>query len=272
MLEKKGITPKDYMKENRKQLKESQRNNRDLLDEHDREPEPLYKLSQFQNVPARVFEESNKAPYKQLDGSFLRRGENDKRHEDLTMEAKMIRRQLEQKLRRESEMNAVEPASPRKPPVFLDVAQCASKRDVDFISQNRVEAVNPNVMKFSQKGINSKSETLLDMGKHEEFGRVPAYLENRKQQWADEEAERIANAPDPNCPRGMMLMPERERVDTLETLKRSLHEAMNQLSAMPFVIETPSLRRKHELLESKIKEIENAIGLFSRQKVYIAKE
>ena len=269
MLQKKGITPKDYMKENRRQLKESQRNNRDLIEENDREPEPLYKLSQFQNVPARVFEEPTKAPYKQLDGSFLRRGENEKRHEDLTMEAKMIRRQLEQKLRKESEMHATEPASPRKPPVFLDVAQCAPKHDVDFISQNRVEAVNPSVMKFGQK---AKSEKQLDMGKHDEFGRVPAYLENRKQQWADEEAERIANAPDPNCPRGMMLMPERERVDTLETLKRSLNEAMNQLSAMPFVIETPSLRRKHEMLENKIKEIENAIGLFSRQKVYIAKE
>jgi len=105
---------------------------------------------------------------------------------------------------------------------------------------------------------------------HREYGRVPEYLEERKQQWEDEAAERRRRAPDPSCPPGMMVMPEEERVATLETLMKSKKECMSQLERMPFVIETPSMKRKQDALESKMKEIENAIGIFSKKKVYVA--
>eukprot|EP01006_Ploeotia_vitrea_P010923 TRINITY_DN28907_c0_g1_i1.p1 TRINITY_DN28907_c0_g1~~TRINITY_DN28907_c0_g1_i1.p1 ORF type:complete len:299 (-),score=-2.57 TRINITY_DN28907_c0_g1_i1:84-980(-) len=272
-LQKKGVTPKDYMKENLRQLRESQRNNRDVVHENEIEPENLYKLSQFQNVPSRVFEESKKLPYREPSSNFLRKGEIDKRKEELGFEARMMRNELERKLKAESDRNNTTPPSPRKPPVFHEVAKCAPKNNRNFISENRIEALYPTGMSNSQKAVQSKNENNhKKTSKHDEYGRVPAYLENRKQQWAEEEEYRRLNAPDPDCPRGMMLMPENERVETLNTLKNSLAEAVKQLSSMPFVLETPSLKRKHAMLEEKIKEIENAIGLFSRQKVYIAKD
>jgi hypothetical protein len=40
---------------------------------------------------------------------------------------------------------------------------------------------------------------------------------------------------------------------------------------MPFVVETPSQRKKQEALEAKLREIDNAIGIFSKEKVYVAK-
>ena len=272
-LKKKGIVPKDYMKENRRQLKESQRNNRDNEYMNDFEPEPLYKLTQFQNVPSRVFEDTDKAPYKEVSGDFLRRGQNEKRKEELGIEARVMRNDLERRLREKSERQNASPPTPRKAAVFADVAKCAPKSNTNFIAQNKVDSIHPSVLKFSQQQPgNSKSQKMMTMKKHDEFGRVPAYLSNRKQEWADEAEYQRLNAPDPNCPKGMVLMPEGERVDTLNTLKASLAEAMNQLSSMPFVLETPSLKRKHAMLETKIKEIENAVALFSRQKVYIAKD
>jgi len=41
---------------------------------------------------------------------------------------------------------------------------------------------------------------------------------------------------------------------------------------MPFVVETPSLRRKQEALESKLREIEHALSIFMKPKVYVAGE
>lgn len=62
------------------------------------------------------------------------------------------------------------------------------------------------------------------------------------------------------------------RQDTLEILHTSKVEALKQLQALPFVIETPSLKRRQQSLEDKLREIEKAIILFSKPKVYIANE
>jgi hypothetical protein len=107
---------------------------------------------------------------------------------------------------------------------------------------------------------------------HEEFGKVPAYLEERKAKWEEEKEEERRRAPDPNCPPGMCLMPEGERLDTLDVLHRSKQEAMRQLQALPFVIETPSLRKKQAMIEEKLREIDNAIAIFSKPKVFVARD
>jgi hypothetical protein len=59
-------------------------------------------------------------------------------------------------------------------------------------------------------------------------------------------------------------------LNTLQVLAESRSEALNQLQRMPFVIETPSLRKKQEALENKLREIEQALSIFSKPKVYVA--
>lgn len=267
MLERKGITPKDHMKENMRHLKHAQSRNREVAIEKSAEPKPLYKLPQFQQVEPRLYEEPYKEPYRQPDGEFLRRGESFKRHEKLQAESRNIRGELERKLEEEANARNESPPTPRKPavPRAAEVATLVHRSDVDFISRNREDSVFAMPRQASKKAVKEEAPA-----RHAAFGRVPTYLENRKQQWADEEEYRRANAPDPDCPKGMCVMPEQERLETLEVLQQSLREAHAKLSAMPFVIETPSQRKKHEELEAKIKEIENAIGLFSRKKVFIA--
>ena len=69
----------------------------------------------------------------------------------------------------------------------------------------------------------------------------------------------------------MCLMPDAERVQTLQVLQQSKEDALQQLRRMPFVIETPSMRKKQENLENKLREIDNAVAIFSKDKVYVAK-
>ena len=61
---------------------------------------------------------------------------------------------------------------------------------------------------------------------HADYGVVPAYLEERKAKWAVEnEAKRKAAEIAAACPSGHRMMPEEERVATLELVSTSLAEA-----------------------------------------------
>ena len=46
-------------------------------------------------------------------------------------------------------------------------------------------------------------------------------LKHRQEQWKKDEAERIANTPDPSVPEGHRVLPENERRDTLSLLRKS---------------------------------------------------
>jgi len=65
-------------------------------------------------------------------------------------------------------------------------------------------------------------------------------------------------------------MPESERLETLEVLDRSEEEAKRELFALPLSVTTLAATRRKNGLEAKLKEIEDAKKIFSREKVYIS--
>ena len=65
-------------------------------------------------------------------------------------------------------------------------------------------------------------------------------------------------------------MPEDERLSTLESLQESKTECLRLLSKLPFVLDTVSSRKKQDVCENKLKEIDNAIKIFQKPKVFIA--
>lgn len=195
---------------------------------------------------------------------FVKKGVDAKRREELAKMRHAARAELQLKME-DARWVADRPLTPRKAavPKSNEVASLAPRSNADFISRNRAKAlclVPPSLK------LKDGAEPEL----HEDFGKVPTYLEERKAKWAEEKEEVRKRAPDPNCPKGMTLMPEAERVSTLEVLRVSKDEATKLLAKMPFVIETPSLKKRHSDLEAKLREIENAIALFSKSKVYIA--
>lgn len=229
---KKGIQPKDHMRDNLRELRLSQLAMRDKKEEENRPAKELYKLSQFKDVECRLYETSERLTNRRpsMDGKeFLAKGVSENRRDQLAMESKAARLELERKMEEAKHFSAAQPTTPRKDSIPRTQAEIAAPSNTDWVSRNKVRAMT---MMASHK--DDRSDKLE---RHEEFGRVPEYIEERKARWAEEESEKRRRAPDPNCPPGMCLMPEQERQNTLQTLQQSKAEALNQLRRMPFVVE-----------------------------------
>ena len=149
-----------------------------------------------------------------------------------------------------------------KPAVPREKAALAPRSQKNFISQNRECA--------KTMGSPRKPNDDDERRKHAEFGNVPAYIVQRKARWAENEDRRRAAMPDPNCPPGMTLMPESERQDTLRILEESEKETHALLFKLPLQSTTPSVVKRKDALEAKLREIESAKKMFSKPKVYIA--
>ena len=265
---KKGIQPKDHMKENMRELRQTQVVMRDKKDEESRPAKELYKLSQFKDVESRLYEASERQTGRRPsmeNKEFLSKGVSENRRDKLAIESRMQRLELEKKMEEAKHFSSAKPTTPRKQSLHTETAALAPPSNTDFVSRNKVKALT---MVAPTRGNSEKDRGDV---RHEDFGRVPEYLEERKARWAEEESERRRRAPDPNCPPGMCLMPESERLGTLEVLQKSKNEALDQLRRMPFVIGTPTQKKRQEFLEAKLREIDNAIGIFSKDKVYVAK-
>ncbi|KAG7399327.1 Enkurin domain-containing protein 1 [Phytophthora boehmeriae] len=283
---RRGITPKDFERENKLRVKKLQEENREI--ERQRRAEEAkqqedFKLRKFKSARSRVYSEETESQGKKHE--FLRRGGRTP------------------SLASASGSNASLPSTPRSAPPSASgsrselhspthsatssrsssrtyrkapvpsvhelerreetLKQKSKKEPVDFINANAWEVIKKAPSKHSHH-----VETTRPV--HRSYGRIPRYLLERKEQWAREEEERRRNAPDPDCPPGMVLLDEDERVRTLEVLHKSLIEAQTRMNAMPLCIETfNQIRRKNEL-ETKLQEIEDAIKVFDRAKVYVA--
>ena len=77
---------------------------------------------------------------------------------------------------------------------------------------------------------------------------------------------------DAECPPGMVRMDESERVETLRVMTASLAECKRKLQKLPLSSDTPSAIRRRNELEGKMKELEGAITIFSRPKVFVVND
>ncbi|GLD93928.1 hypothetical protein PINS_up002533 [Pythium insidiosum] len=276
-LKRRGVTPKDYERANRLQLRRLQAEKREQKAREAASKREEFKLTRFKRVQPRVYEdaassapEATTTPPKRHE--FLRKGASTsallKKHSD--REAPKESTPAESRI-----VNAVQRERRRqvKPPIpSRQELEALERKLSELHHKERVDYVNSNawdVIKQAPARPNSSDDE--DKARHPSFGRVPMYLLQRREQWAKEEEERRRNAPDPECPPGMVRLDEAERLKTLDVLHRSFGEARQQMNALPLRIETPSqVRRKNEL-EARLQEIEDAIKVFSKPKVFVAK-
>nr|XP_020449438.1 enkurin domain-containing protein 1 isoform X1 [Monopterus albus] len=135
---------------------------------------------------------------------------------------------------------------------------------IDFIKHN-AQAARRAVLRRSQSLTNLRDKPVPSAVK----GQVPQYLEERKEQWRKEEEERRKSAPDPTVPAGHTLMPESERQETLKSLKETHHSLVTELLSLPLKADNLSIRSHRAHLDCRLSEIEEAIKIFSRDKVYV---
>jgi hypothetical protein len=100
-------------------------------------------------------------------------------------------------------------------------------------------------------------------------GRLPQYLVSRRQQWKKAEEERLASRPDPSIPPGHTLMSQQERRHTLNILTQHQATLTHQLQSFPLRTDTLKHKMKRAELEAKLAEIEDALKIFSRPKVFV---
>lgn len=162
--------------------------------------------------------------------------------------------------RRPEDRVSTKPAVPRA----HETATLAPRTETNFLVDNAREAIAAKPM---PRGSGEEKAA-----RPADYGRVPKYLEERKAHLAEARERAAVAAGDPDCPPGMRLMPEEERLDTLRVLRDSLDEVKQQIFKMPLVIETAGQVRRKNALEAKAKEIEDAIAIFDRPKVFVQED
>ncbi|XP_027703528.1 enkurin domain-containing protein 1 [Vombatus ursinus] len=100
-------------------------------------------------------------------------------------------------------------------------------------------------------------------------GQVPHYLVERKDLWRREAEERQRNQPDPEIPPGHTMMPESQRLDTLNSLLQSQRELLRELVLLPSRADSLRAQNHKAELEKKLSQVEEALKIFSRSKVFI---
>jgi len=253
---KTGPPAKNHHKEYRSSLAETQRKNREdaeaVAAAGKREP---WKMSRFQNVQSVVAQNTREQSADPSAEAVAR------------VEAQKERRQAIQQKRSRQPSAPHERKATSKPPVpkasELPVLPPRSEAstNVDYIRENARSVINAPA---------PVGEAAAAPGKHEDFGRVPQYLIDRKLEVAEQEAQQKRAAEEAQVPAGMRRMEEVERQRTLQLLQESARKIVQELGRFPLVIETQSKLRARQELEHKLAEVETAIKTFSKPVVYIS--
>ncbi|GIY57378.1 enkurin domain-containing protein 1 [Caerostris darwini] len=101
------------------------------------------------------------------------------------------------------------------------------------------------------------------------LGHVPNYLTERKKQWEMEKERQMKLREEASIPQGYTLLPDEERIETLELLKKNQEELIQSLAVLPIRNDTIRLRNYKEELERQLAKVEEGIKIFSRPKVLI---
>ncbi|XP_026531741.1 enkurin domain-containing protein 1 isoform X2 [Notechis scutatus] len=153
----------------------------------------------------------------------------------------------------------------------LQVPENSSK--VDFVSHNAHNAKRTSMQRSRSlqsihKVLEQKQKDLEEYNTKQK-GHVPHYLIERKDHWRKEAEERLRNTPDPDTPPGHAMMPENQRLETLKNLKESQEKFLKELLLLPMRVDTLSVHTRRVSLEKKLSQIEEALKIFSRPKVFI---
>ncbi|KAI9558474.1 hypothetical protein GHT06_015261 [Daphnia sinensis] len=138
----------------------------------------------------------------------------------------------------------------------------------DVIRLNMLTRVANSAIKMKIPVARSHHSELATQRSHK-LGAIPKYLTNRKAEWANLEEEKLKNMPDPDCPMGHVVMPESERLETLNRLQKSQLELNEEFNSLPLSKDSLRIRRKKEDLEKQLIKVEEGIRVLSKPKVFV---
>ncbi|CAI2732059.1 unnamed protein product [Schistosoma spindalis] len=165
------------------------------------------------------------------------------------------------------------------------------RRDINFVRANAHMAAVPNVKGAGIRRIASMNSLSLNDKTHLtdsnitksqlshtsrmwperrlKSGVIPPYLIKMKQKEKERIQKELENQPDPDQPPGHQRMPEQERLNTLELLNKAHNQLSEEFSHLPVRMDTLRIRSRRAEIESRLSELEQAIEIFSKPKVFI---
>ena len=152
-------------------------------------------------------------------------------------------------------------------------AEATGTGERDFVRENLSAAASQRRFReMQERKAKSKEEAEDEDGKRMlsklDYGRVPAYLQERKMEMMTDRVRALA-AKEKKAPRGMRQLEEEERLESLAMLERNKKEVETLIFKLPFNCETVGQKRRKNELEMRLKEVEDGIKLFSRRVVYV---
>ncbi|XP_022227328.2 uncharacterized protein LOC111077381 [Drosophila obscura] len=99
--------------------------------------------------------------------------------------------------------------------------------------------------------------------------RLPRYLEKKKRQSAAAAAKEIADAPDPDCPRGHCLLTEQERLSHLNSAQKRYDGLIREVNHMPITSQSLWVRTRKAEIDKELDNVDGEIRFYSKPKVYI---
>ena len=161
-----------------------------------------------------------------------------------------------------------ESSDDKKPPLpsIDEVPLILPKIYKNYVKEN-IQLITDN--KIPQKKFIDNSA--LPENKHKNFGKVPEYIKRYEMEREFERQERIRKKEEMKYPKGTRLLSEDERIQTLNSLIQSQKEMTLMLEKMPITNRTYATQKKKEELMKKLTELDKAIDLFSRKRVFVKK-
>ncbi|KAF6287982.1 enkurin domain containing 1 [Rhinolophus ferrumequinum] len=144
---------------------------------------------------------------------------------------------------------------------------------VDFISHNaRTAKRAPRRHSRSLQVLTQVLEQQQQAQEHynaTQKGHVPHYLLERRDLWRQEAEARKHSQPDPTMPPGHTRMPENQRLETLSNLLQSQSQLLRELVLLPAGADSLRAQGHRAELDRKLVQVEEAIKIFSRPKVFV---
>ncbi|XP_042294206.1 enkurin domain-containing protein 1 isoform X2 [Sceloporus undulatus] len=260
---------KDYEKENLKRMREIQRKCREKEQARElNQPKPvkaLWKSQKYENVESKVKARLQEGPIhpnpeaQKYLRAYSRCGTGFHPRRSMSPNRTQSRATVDTAAAPEAQNNSTKVQE--------------SSKEVDFVSHNAQNAKRAQMRR--SRSLQSLTELLEQKRKEQEEynikqkGHVPRYLIERKEHWRKEAEERQRNMPDPAMPPGHAMMPENQRLETLNNLKQSQKQLLKDLLLLPVRVDTLSVQNRRLALEKKLSQIEEALKIFSRSKVFI---
>ena len=152
----------------------------------------------------------------------------------------------------------------------------ASDSTTDSVAFGRKVPIHAQTSHHRPSTNNSCAESVVSSSsssnsrRHKSYGKVPSYITRRRAKIAQEEKQRRRDALAP--PPGLVLLEESERIKTLGHLKAEAEKATYELSNIPFRCDPARAGKLREESSFRLKEIEDAILVFSKERVFVAQD